>query len=409
MLPLPVCPNGVFEAGEECDDGNVDMGDACSPDCKITEFDIEADPTFGNEWPGVGLSGVDGGKGFFVVWRFLGNENEIRGRAYKANGQRVTQPPVKLSTGPQPDQARIGTNPMGRSLVAWRSFSDNSAVHYRIVEPNGGSLGLMDEVIPSSQSNQLVSVGANDEGLLCLMWIREGDIMDPADEAVVRCFDQAGSSAGTATQVLGTTNSFGYPGIWGIKGGFVASWNSDDGKLASMPIDNTGVPSGNSFSLAANANQNSDPFGAFVGPDLQFIAVFEQFVDLNGMQKKRITKRLFDAPGMSQELEALVSVKHTNQQQSRVAHHSNGKFIVVWADTDSDLMESCNIVARVFEPSGAPVAPEFTVNQKKEGCQSWPGVAVNADGDAMIVWDNNPGPVPFHISAVIIPRLLASK
>jgi len=36
-------------------------------------------------------------------------------------------------------------------------------------------------------------------------------------------------------------------------------------------------------------------------------------------------------------------------------------------------------------------------------------VAVNADGDAMFVWDNNPGNVPYFISAVIHPRLLADK
>jgi hypothetical protein len=238
--------------------------------------------------------------------------------------------------------------------------------------------------------------------------MREGDPADPPDEVAVRCFDPMGSSAATSTHVLATTNSFGYPGIWGIKGGFVASWDSDDGKLGSVQLDNTGAMIGGTFSLAANANQNRNPFGSFVGPASQFIAVFEQVIDLNGELKSRITKRLFDAPGMSQELEGLVSAQHTYQNDSRVAHHSNGRFVIVWTDS-GDPVESCNIVARVFEPNGMPVAPEFVVNQAREGCQSWPGVAVNADGDAMFVWDNNPGPVPFFISAVIYPRLLADK
>lgn len=404
----PVCGNGLLEMGEECDDQNLDLGDACSPECKVTEFDVEADPSVGNEWPGVGLSGVDGGMGFFVIWRFLGvNANEIRGRAYKANGMRSSQSPVKLSTTDQPDQARIGTNGEGRSLVAWRSFSDASSVHYRIVEPDGTALGPGDEALQNSQSNALVSVGSNGDGFLCLMWMREGDPVDPADEAVVRCFDQQGSSAGSSTQVLGTTNTFGYPGIWGIPGGFIASWNSDDGKLSSVAVDSAGVPQGNVFALAANANQNRNPFGVYVGPNLAFIAVFEQSIDLNGSVKSRITKRRFDAPGMTQELEALVSVEHTAQSQSRVAHHSNGRFVVVWTDIDDMSGESCNIAARVFGPDGTALGDRFIVNQKREGCQSWPGVAVNAQGDAMFVWDNNPGSVPYHISAVVMPRLLA--
>ncbi len=402
-----VCGNGILEAGEECDDQNMDMDDACSPQCTITEFNIEADPSVGNEWPGVGLSGVDNGRGFFVIWRFLGvNANEIRGRAYKANGARVTQPPIKLSTTDQPDQARIGTNAEGRALVAWRSFADSNSVHYRVVEPDGTALGASDEVLANSQSNALVSVSSNSDGYLCLMWMREGDPVDPADEAVIRCFDPQGSSASTITQVLGTTNAFGYPGIWGIQGGFVGSWNSDDGKLSSMAVDSLGVPMGNVFSLAANANQNKNPFGAYVGPASEFIAVFEQDIDLNGQVKPRITKRKFEAPGMSQEIEALVSTEHSTQSQSRVAHHENGRFVIAWTDVDDASQESCNIAARVFEPNGMPLGDRIIINQKRPGCQSWPGVAVNADGDAMFVWDNNPGNVPFHISALIIPRLL---
>lgn len=407
MAPIPVCTNGALEVGEECDDGNSDMGDACSPDCKITEFDVEADPSLGNEWPGIGTSGVDGGRGFFVIWRFLGQPNEIRGRAYKANGQRVTQSPVKLSTGAQPDQARIGTTPGGLSIVAWRSFADSNTVHYRVVEPDGKARGASDEFFVGSQSNALVSVGANSAGSLALMWMAEGDPMNPAQEVRVRAFDAKGSAASTTTQTLSSTSGFGFPGVWGLDNGFIASWNSDDGKLGSNQLDNSGVVVGQKFSLAANVNANRNPFGAFVGPDLQFIAVFEQDTDLNGQVKSRITKRLFDAPGMSNVLEDLASTKHTQQVESRVARFSNGKFVIVWADQDADLNEGKNIVARVFNPNGTPVGPEFTINQVRAGDQSWPGVAVNTDGDAMFVWDNSAKPAPFHISGIIIPRLLS--
>jgi hypothetical protein len=253
-------------------------------------------------------------------------------------------------------------------------------------------------------------VGANSAGMMCLMWLAVGDPADSAQEVKVRCFDDLGMGAGTSTQTLGMTGTFGYPGIWGIKNGFVASWNSDDGKLKSTHLDNLGLPVGSVFDLAPNSNQNSNPFGAYVGPDLQFIAVYEQQTDLNGVINMRIVKRLFQAPGNTQELQTLVSTKHTNQSHSRVAHHTNGRFVVVWTDYDQDdPAASQEIFARTFAADGSPAGPAFKVNQKPEGFQSWPGVAVNSDGDAMFVWDNNPGPVPFHISGVIYPRLLTVK
>src|SRR5262249_25783297 len=39
---VPVCGNGVIDSGEECDDGNTDAGDGCSPTCQI-EPDLDGD------------------------------------------------------------------------------------------------------------------------------------------------------------------------------------------------------------------------------------------------------------------------------------------------------------------------------------------------------------------------------
>ena len=65
------------------------------------------------------------------------------------------------------------------------------------------------------------------------------------------------------------------------------------------------------------------------------------------------------------------------------------------------------ILARVFKPDGDAVGPEFQVNQVSPGRQHWPGVAVNADGDAMFVWSNEEDSGKVRISAAIYPRLLA--
>ncbi|MCA9546925.1 MAG: hypothetical protein KC613_21110, partial [Myxococcales bacterium] len=34
-VTIPVCGNGAVEAGEACDDGNLDAGDGCAADCTV--------------------------------------------------------------------------------------------------------------------------------------------------------------------------------------------------------------------------------------------------------------------------------------------------------------------------------------------------------------------------------------
>ena len=416
----PVCGNGILEGTEPCDDGNLDNGDACSKTCAITEFDVMVDPTVGNEWPGIGTSGVDNGKGFFVVWRYRGseadpNDDQIRGRGVTAAGALVGASPVQLSTTPGPGQARIGTNAAGRSIVAWQSYGggESGVVRYRVVEPDGTVPGAADSKVTNpgpadATADNLISVGASPTGEFALLWT---DFDGTSTNAKVRCFNDSGSLFNTATQTLGLASTTGdYPGIWGSKNGMIASWATSGGNLGSVALDSLCVPVGAPFQLAtggSDADPNQNPFGAYVGPNDEFVAVYEHPVDVGTGLKNRIYRRRFQAPGQSVETGVVVSNTDTYEYNSRVARFTNGNFVVVWAANDP--ATSCDIHARVFKGDGTPKGPETTINQVNTDCQSWPGVAVNSDGDAMFVWDNNifSVPIPYHISAVIVPRMLA--
>jgi cysteine-rich repeat protein len=43
VTPMVVCGNGVLDPGEECDDGNVEAGDGCSPICQLEGEDSDGD------------------------------------------------------------------------------------------------------------------------------------------------------------------------------------------------------------------------------------------------------------------------------------------------------------------------------------------------------------------------------
>ena len=74
--PAPACGNGYVEAGEECDDGNRDDGDACSSICEVPcglELEVlELAPTAQSNIDGLQIAG--GADGGFVV---LGTIREI--------------------------------------------------------------------------------------------------------------------------------------------------------------------------------------------------------------------------------------------------------------------------------------------------------------------------------------------
>jgi hypothetical protein len=261
-------------------------------------------------------------------------------------------------------------------------------------------------------------VGASDSGDFALVWLQPDG--GTGQEAWVRAFDPMGMPA-PVSELLGPSPNFSYPGIWGVKDGFVASWGTVGGNLGSWKLSPQGakqMPPGE-FNLAtdgSDANPNQSPFGAYVGPQDQFIAVYESYKEIGGVGTNRILKRNFTAPGQSAELGNVVSTVHRFEYQSRVARHSNGRFIVVWAEGDvvpEMPMNSGRVKARVFEANGQSVGEDFQVSQDMTGVQSWPGVAVNSDGDAMIVWDSANGdePVPmglnpYKISSKIYPRLM---
>ncbi len=46
MPPEPFCGDAVINPGEECDDGNQDIGDGCRPDCTVESNEIEPNNTF---------------------------------------------------------------------------------------------------------------------------------------------------------------------------------------------------------------------------------------------------------------------------------------------------------------------------------------------------------------------------
>jgi hypothetical protein len=85
----------------------------------------------------------------------------------------------------------------------------------------------------------------------------------------------------------------------------------------------------------------------------------------------------------------------SDQSRPRIACGGDGRFVVVWESegSDGDDASSLSVQGRLFDPDGTPAGADFQVNTYTDSAQSAPGVAMMADGRFEVVWtsDGSPG------------------
>ena len=86
--------------------------------------------------------------------------------------------------------------------------------------------------------------------------------------------------------------------------------------------------------------------------------------------------------------EVLVNTYTTgSQRRARVAMEPDGDFVVVWTSFDQD-GDNYGAFGQRFAASGAPRGNEFRVNTDTTGQQFRPAVAVGSRGDFVVVWES---------------------
>ncbi len=82
------------------------------------------------------------------------------------------------------------------------------------------------------------------------------------------------------------------------------------------------------------------------------------------------------------------TVADGNQINPAVGVAANGNFVVVWQD-DADGNGSYQIKARGFFANGSERFPQMTVNTESDGQQLKPAIAMNPVGDFVVVWQDD--------------------
>ena len=89
-------------------------------------------------------------------------------------------------------------------------------------------------------------------------------------------------------------------------------------------------------------------------------------------------------------VETRVNTYTTNEQtQQSIAMDADGDYVIAWSSVQEG--STNNIYAQRYNADGSPAGGEFRVNTDKNGRQVFSSIAMDADGNFVIVWQDDTG------------------
>jgi hypothetical protein len=123
--------------------------------------------------------------------------------------------------------------------------------------------------------------------------------------------------------------------------------------------------------------------------DGDFVVVWDSLVGQDG-SARGIFGRRFDSSGTPQAVEFIVnSFTITNQRYPAVALDADGDFVVVWESFNNHDGQGYGVFAQRFNSAGARLGIEFQINSFTPNNQYRSTVAAEADGDFVVAWQSN--------------------
>ena len=146
------------------------------------------------------------------------------------------------------------------------------------------------------------------------------------------------------------------------------------------------VPLGGEIPINSHTTESQRMPGVAIDAGGRFVVVWESY-DQDGDAGGIFGQRFSEAGlPLGSEFQVAESTS-TDQTQPAVAMTAAGDFVVVWTSESQDGDDGA-IFARVFDDAGAPQTGEMLVNTFTLGDQSLPAVAIDDDGDLIVVWDS---------------------
>lgn len=303
------------------------------------------------------------------------------------------------TTGAQLDP-KIASDQRGNFVVVWTSSQgdgDNSGVFGQRYDSLGQPVGGEFQVNTWTTFIQdRTAVAMDPGGDFVVVWSSHGQDGDKFGVFGQR-FSSSGSRAGAEFQVSTyTPDAQQDPDVAMTGGGdFVVVWESynqsgSGSRIFGQRFGSNGSVVGNEFMVSAFTTAGKVDPRVAGRQDGEFVVTWWDYTGLDGSDAG-VFARIFDRTGAPLGGDFQVASYTTYDQESPdVAMNENGDFLVVWQDEGLD-GSGDSVQARLFDINGIPVGPQFQVNTYTTLEQHDAAVAAGPNGEFAVIWESSEG------------------
>ena len=248
-------------------------------------------------------------------------------------------------------------------------------------------------------------VAADADGNFVVVWESRGSSGTDTSSTSVQAqrYDASGTTAGGEFQVnLYTTSTQETPDVaMDAQGNFVVVWSSDgssgtdtDGYgIQAQRYDASGTLAGGEFQV--NSYTTGEQYGSGIALDSQgnFVVVWHSRGSYGtDTSSWSVQAQRYDAGGTAVGTQFQVNSYTTGwQNDPAVALDSEGDFVVVWTSDGSSGTDTnyASVQAQRYDASGTPVGGQFQVNSYTTLYQFDPAVALDSEGNFVVVWTSD--------------------
>ena len=293
------------------------------------------------------------------------------------------------------ESPNIASDVAGNFVVAWsgRGSGDRHGVYARRFDASGNALSdefLVNTDVGGAQLEPSVSMAA--DGRFAVSWHGVGS--DDFDGVFLRRYDASGNAQGSAVRVNTTTTGEQSQADVAIDddGNVVVAWSSrdqdgDDWGVFGQQFSSNGATVGSEFSVNSSTGASQYLPTVDAESDGDFVVAWSSFdVDRASWEVKA---QRFMANGTEAGGEIDVNPIETAHQTNVEVATAANQFVVAWNRIAADGSGS-EVLAQVYDATGATDGDEILVNADSSGFDSGnqlaPSIDFDARGDLVVTW-----------------------